>query len=227
MTPTLILFDIDGTLIDGSGSGRLAMEMAFLRTFGVPASSQGLETNGRTDRAIFADMAERAGVQLQPGMLARLVSAYLEALPEALRRRGALLLPWAGELVRVLAADPRCRLALGTGNVEAGARIKLREFDLDRHFPVGGFGDDSEHRPTVLVTALREACRHYETGFDARQCVVVGDSARDVEAARANGMRMLGVGTGRGGPAALAEARPDVLFPDFADVRRVVSWLLD
>lgn len=226
-TPTLLLFDIDGTLIAGSGAGRAAMELAFHRAFGVPADGQFVETNGRTDRAILGDMAKRAGIQLHAAAWDRVIGEYLAVLPQTMREKGALLLPAVRELVAALAPDCRCRLALGTGNIEAGARVKLRQFDLDGYFPVGGFGDDSEHRPTMIATALREARRHYGIAFAPQQCVVVGDSARDVEAARANGMRVLGVGTGRGGPGPLAQARPDLVVPDFTDVRRVVAWLLD
>jgi phosphoglycolate phosphatase len=227
LTPTLLLFDIDGTLIDGAGAGRLAMDQAFLRAFGVPVSSQGLETAGRTDRAILQDMAERAGIRLHPVAWARLLEEYVAVLDKALAERRALLLPGAGELVRTLARDPRCRLAVATGNIERGARIKLRHFGLNEYFPVGGFGDDAEERPAVVATALREASRHYGVAFAPQDCVVIGDSPRDVQAARELGMRAMGVGTGRAGRAALAEARPDVLFPDLVDVRRIVRWLLD
>lgn len=225
--PVLLLFDIDGTLMDGAGSGRLAMDQAFERVFGVHAAGQGVETAGRTDLDIFSAMATKAQVQLNSATLGRLQQEYLKALPQTLTARAALLLPGAGELVRALAQDPRCRLALGTGNIAAGAHIKMAHFGLDGYFPVGGYGDDSEHRPTVIATALREACVHYHEEFDARRAVVIGDSPRDVQAARTNGMRVMAVGTARQGPGPVAEAKPDVLFPDMTDRARITAWLLD
>jgi len=227
LTPILLIFDIDGTLIDGAGAGRVAMDTAFAQMFGVPGNSRQIETAGRTDRAIFAEMGKRAGVPLHTAALARLQQQYLAALPAALVTQAALLLPGAAALVSALERDPRCRLAIGTGNIEAGARIKLHHFGLDSAFPTGGYGDDSEHRPTVIATALRHAAIHYGENFVAADAVVIGDAPLDVEAARAAGMRMLGVGTGRGGPAPLAQAKPDVLFPDLMDTRRILGWLLD
>jgi len=224
--PVLVLFDIDGTLVDGGGAGRLAMDQAFERVFGVFAAGQGVETAGRTDLDILAAMAAKANVPLHAASTARLLHEYIEALPQALVDRSALLLPGAADLVVALAGDARCRLALGTGNVAAGARCKLARFDLDRHFPTGGFGDDSAHRPNVIATALREASRHYGIEFTPNRTVVVGDSVRDVEAARANHMRVMAVGTGREGPSPVAAARPDVLFPDLTDARRITQWLL-
>lgn len=227
LAPILVMFDIDGTLIDGGGGGRAAMDQAFERVFGVHAAGQGVETAGRTDLDIFATMATKAQVDLRTATMTRLQQEYTAALPQALITRSALLLPGAGELVAALAGDVRCRLALGTGNIALGARIKLAHFRLDGYFPTGGYGDDSTHRPTVIATGLREARKHYGLEFEPRRTVVIGDSPRDVEAARENGMRVMAVGTARQGPGPVAEARPDVLFPDLTDARRIIAWLLD
>jgi phosphoglycolate phosphatase-like HAD superfamily hydrolase len=227
MARVLVLFDIDGTLLHGAGAGRAAMEDAFLRSFGRPGGMEAVETAGRTDRAIFGDMARRVGVALEPAAYARLLQAYADALPGALAAHGAGPLPGIPELVRALAGDDRCRLALGTGNARGSARAKVRHLGLEAHFPVGGFGDDAVERPAVIAAALGAARSHYGEPFEAASAVVVGDAPRDVEAARANGTRVLGVGTGRTGPAAIAEARPDVLFPDLRDTRRARAWILD
>lgn len=222
----LLLFDIDGTLIDGSGAGGLAMNQAFARVCGVDAAGHGVPTEGRTDLEILGAMAERLGLPMDEATREHLLQAYLEALPRTLQIRDAKLLPGVRELVTALAGDARCRLALGTGNVVAGARCKLARFGLEGHFPTGGFGDDAIRRPAVIAAALSAARRHYGIAFSAERTVVIGDSPRDVEAARANGLRVLAVGTGRMGPGPVAEARPDVLFPDLTDRRRVTAWLL-
>ncbi len=227
VAPVLVVFDIDGTLIDGAGAGRLAMDQAFERVFGVYAAGQGVATAGRTDLDIFSAMAAKARVPLHATAISRLLPQYIEALRQALVTRSALLLPGADELVAALAQDPRCRLALGTENIAAAARVKLTHFGLQRYFPAGGFGDDSAQHPAVIAAALHEAARHYGIGFDPATAVVVGDSARDVEAARANRMRVMAVGTGQEGPGPVAAARPDVMFPDLTDGRRIRAWLLD
>ena len=223
MSPTLILFDLEGTLLDGALAARAAMEQAFQRIFGVIAQARG----GGTDLQMFAAMAERSGVTLQTATLTRLLPAYYDVLERTLATAPPLLLPGVPRLVATLAAEPRCRLALATGNLHGGAQRKLARCGLDRAFPTGGFGDDGVHPTEVAATAWREADRHYGITFEARATVLVGDAAEDVQAARLHGFRAMAVGTGRGGPGPAAEARPDVLFPDLTDTRRIISWLLD
>ena len=226
MDPVLLLFDIDGTLIEGGGSGRLAMERAFAAVAGVEGSGEGVPTAGRTDTAIFADMARRAGVPTDEATLRAVRARYLEGLPAALAQRGARLLPGVRRLLEMLAADGRCALALGTGNLEAGALIKLRHHGIASFFPTGGFGDQGTDRAALLGDALRRARAHYGVPFPAPETLVIGDAPADVEAARANGMGVLAVATGRTPVATLADLHPDALVPDLSQTERVLGWLL-
>jgi phosphoglycolate phosphatase len=226
LEPQLILFDIDGTLMSGLGAGRLAMERALLAVGGAEGSGEGVPTAGRTDPGILADMARRAGVATDAATMATVSARYLEELPRALVERGARLLPGVRPLLESLARDPRCRLALGTGNLEAGARIKLRSLGVDGFFPIGGFGDDTTDRAALLAAALRRARSHYGIPFAASDTVVVGDAAADVAAARANGMGVLAVATGGTRAPVLAELRPDALVADLTQTERLHAWLV-
>lgn len=226
LPPVLVLFDIDGTLLEGGGSGTLAMRRAFAAAFGVVSDGVSVATAGRTDLAIFADMAAVLGVSLDADAEARLIAAYLQVLPQAMAECGARLLPGVRPLVEALAADPRCRLAVGTGNLAAGAAIKLRHLGVDRLFPIGGFGDRQTDRAALIAGALAAARRHYGVAFAPTRTVVVGDAPPDIAAARANGMRVLSVATGRTEAAVLAAMRPDALVPDLGDTARIHSWLV-
>ena len=225
MVPVLLLFDIDGTLMDGGGSGRWAMEAAFAHVTGALGVGQDLPTAGRTDPAILHDMAARAGVPSNGPAMAAVVDRYLSELPGALTARGASDLPGVRDLLELLAGEPGCRLAVGTGNLAAGARLKLEHIALGEHFPTGGFGDGETVRAVVIATARRNASRHYGHPFAPHETVVIGDAVADIEAARANGMRVLSVATGRTPAEALAAQRPDALVPDLRDRRRIAAWL--
>jgi uncharacterized protein YgbK (DUF1537 family)/phosphoglycolate phosphatase-like HAD superfamily hydrolase len=224
--PRLLLFDVDGTLMEGGGSGGLAMARAVEALWGRPVDPRAVPTAGRTDPGILRDLAALAGVPLGPEEAVRLAARYLEELPRALAERGARLLPGVRRLLLRLAADGRCRLALGTGNLEAGAALKLRYLGLEGLFAAGGFGDRALDRPTLLREALDRASERFGVPFRPAEAVVVGDAVADVVGARALGMRVLAVATGRTLAADLAAAGPDALVPDLTDTDRVAAWLL-
>ena len=105
-------------------------------------------------------------------------------------------------------------LALGTGNVEAGARIKLSRARLNRFFPVGGFADDSSHRPTLLRKAACQAARHYKTTFKGG-VYVIGDTPLDVSAGKSCGFVTAVIDSGVVAREELVASKPDHLFDSY------------
>ena len=220
----LILFDLDGTLVKSAGAGRRAMERAWAEVFGQAIALEPRWTAGRTDPAIFREMGRRSGVEAEE--LGRrwpeLVGRYLKALAEELQRRPGEVLPGVVELLEWGEKDGWA-LGLGTGNLEAGARLKLAPFGLNRFFPVGGFGDDGEERPALLRAAVERACRHW--GDEARCVIVVGDTPLDVEAARAAGYAAVAVATGPYGVQELEAVGADAVLPQLAPWQRAAGVL--
>jgi len=100
-------------------------------------------------------------------------------------------------------------LGLVTGNVEATAHIKLHRANLNRFFSFGGYGCDATDRAELTHIALRRAGLVYGEDVRPRQCLVVGDTHRDVEAAHAAGMACVGVGSHRFGAEQLRDAGAD------------------
>jgi phosphoglycolate phosphatase-like HAD superfamily hydrolase len=118
------------------------------------------------------------------------------------------------EAMDALAACADLALGLGTGNIAAGARLKLERGDLWRRFAFGGFGCDHEDRAELLrVGRDRGAAR---LGRDPSQCrtVIVGDTWRDIRGARAIGAAVIAVGTGGDPLETLCDA--DACFPDLS-----------
>lgn len=218
--PVLLLFDIDGTLLRVPAARR-AYRAAFLELLGVPDADRDVDFSGRTDRLTFREMACRCGAP--DADVDEIIARYLAHLARELAGDPGLCLPGAGAFVRACAAIPAYRLALGTGNVEAGARAKLAAHGLDRYFPTGGFGDDADERPDILRAALRKAAEHYGERF--RAAVVIGDTPHDVTAARAVGARVLAVATGRPSVQELSAAGPDGLLEDLRDTGRALAAL--
>jgi len=232
MTPLLILFDIDGTLVDTAGAGKRAIERAFSAMWPVDPSTprrNSVRYSGMTDPGIFRALAE--AFEIDPDQYHarrdRLCATYLEALRAEMGRPdpGRRVLPGVAALLARLTRTESAHLGLVTGNVEGGAQIKLDAFDLFEYFGGGGFGSDHEERALIARRARLRMSSIAGIDFPADRVVVVGDTEHDVACARANGFRAVAVATGRIPPDTLRASRPDAIFSDLGDVGAVCAAL--
>lgn len=213
----LILFDLDGTLVHAAGAGRRALERAVQRCFGAVAPMEGRAFAGRSDVAIFRELALRSGVtatELQRRW-GELVESYLQLLDEELRTSPVAVLPGVLPLLEWLRRRDDVVVALGTGNLEAGARLKLRRAGLESYFAVGGFGADGEARWRILQAARRRAAAFF--GRPMHPVVVVGDTPLDVQAARQAGYLAVAVATGPYSVQELQASGAEAVLPDLGD----------
>lgn len=232
MNPRLILFDIDGTLIDAAGAGRTAIERAFESVFGLSrfdSRAAQVPFAGMTDPIILRDLALAAGISTDRFTRGApsLERTYLQELAAVLarpdpRRR---LIPGVAELLERLATRPSITLSLLTGNLEAGARLKLAAFDLNRYFPDGGFSSDHADRREIARHAWRKASRRAAIEFGREAVVVVGDTEHDIDCARANGFRAVAVHTGWVTRESLELSGPDALLDGFEDTEAALAAL--
>lgn len=229
----LLLFDIDGTLVDTGGAGREALRRALRAVFGETGPIDSFDFHGKTDPAIVHGLMREVGrgEREVERALDRLWDAYLEALSEELthRRSEGRVSPYPGvpDLLESVAADPRFAVALVTGNVAPGAWHKLDAAELTHHFGFGAFGSDSSLREDLPPLALRRAARQLGREYAPADAVVIGDTPEDVRCARASGVHAVTVATGRHGPEELAEHGPDHVFVDFSDTDTVLEVLAD
>jgi phosphoglycolate phosphatase-like HAD superfamily hydrolase len=222
----LFLFDVDGTLILTGGAGIRALALAFGELYGVEKGTEGVDVAGRIDTAIFRASLAKHGLPDDDfgAQVARFRDAYCghleHTLPEA---TGGRVLPGVRELLTALHGRDDVRLALATGNFRRGAELKLSYYGLWQFFDDGAFAEDSENRADLVAIARR---RHLDEGQAGESVVyVVGDTAHDVEAARANGAVAVAVASGFSGVEQLRASAPDFLFPDFTDWRGVLAAL--
>jgi len=228
MRPTLVLFDVDGTLVDTAGAGRRALHAAFEAVHGLPdvaVRTAAVAFSGKTDPAIVAEMC--AALAVAAPQAADFERAYLAALTAEMARADGRrrVLPGVALLLETLSARPDVHLGLLTGNVEAGARAKLAPFGLNAFFPTGGFGSDHADRREVARQAAARVALHAGIALEASRVVVVGDTELDVDCARAHGFRVVAVLTGWSTEEALRAAGPDVLLPDLADLPATLQAL--
>ncbi len=223
----LLIFDIDGTLTHLDGATRRAFDQAFQSVFSVPAKIDGIPMHGRTDPMIFRDCYRETGLNGDwAAAYAAFCPAYLEALPVTIERSaGKRLLPGVKVLLDELARrNAHVALALGTGNMEAGARLKIGHFGLNPFFPVGGFGDSHEKRSDLIREAWINSGRHYGRSFSCEEVWVIGDTRYDIEGGAANDFKTLGVATGGAFSFQdLVDAGANAVFSDLSDLPAVLQ----
>jgi len=217
---SVLLFDIDMTLMRSGGAGLIAMDRAFRELTGVAGSFAGIDFGGRTDRWILGEAARRAGLDATP-LWVPYCARYPGYLREELARGKPFALPGVTALLAHLAPRVDVTLAIATGNQRAAAYCKLESVGLDRYFVCGGFGDDHEERPLVLREAL--TATGWRTGD---RLIVIGDTEHDIAAAHAIGAFALAVATGSRSVAELVAAGADAAVPDLTDLEAVLPLLL-
>jgi phosphoglycolate phosphatase len=243
MTP-LVLWDVDGTLVDAAGLGTRMYEIVFQSMFGreLPAVAP---KAGRTDRAIIADTLVLAGVPDAPAW----VDPFLAALSAYVTTLGGtagsavLALPGAADAIEALRG--RAYQSVLTGNVRPLAELKLRAAGLcpaelvtsdlstddpdsgepgaPLNFDAGAYGDAHEIRAELVGVARRAAKAVYGTDFDGPATILIGDTPLDVAAALATDATAIGVATGSYSPADLTAAGAHVVLPDLTRTARLLA----
>jgi phosphoglycolate phosphatase-like HAD superfamily hydrolase len=215
----LYLFDIDGTLMLSSGAGMRALRRAFARRHGVADGTAGIHPDGKTDPLIVTEMFQvHLGRDPEGAEVPALIAEYEGLLGAELRATpGADVLPGVRALLAELAArgEP---LGLCTGNSATGARIKLEHVGLWHCFPFGGFGSDDIERSRIVRVAWERGRAACGRDFAPDEVLVIGDTPRDIAAARAVGVRVAAVATGPHSHAALAAHRPDELYANLEEM---------
>jgi phosphoglycolate phosphatase len=223
MRDTLLMFDIDGTLISGSRAGREAFVLAIQDCLRMNVDLSSLNLPGKTDQAIMHEIISDHGLPKDTATWDCLLQAFIRRLEEGLRASPGRPCPGVKPLLDAVHALPEYALALGTGNVERGARLKLGAHDLNRYFPIGGFGDDDVLRDVLIRRGITRARAHYGASFD--RVVIIGDTPFDIDAARANDAYSFGVATGRFSVAELRAAGATLAMDDLTDIDAVLTAL--
>jgi phosphoglycolate phosphatase len=224
----LFLFDIDGTLVTARGAGRGALGPALMETYGTVGDIDRYDFRGKTDPRIVFDLMRGAGVA--DDVIEARMSACFDAYVGHLERQigdgsRVVVLPGVADVVRALSARDDALVGLLTGNIEAGARVKLGATGLFSLFRVGAYGSDSMDRRRLPSVACERARMMTGRDFPFERVTIIGDTPLDVDCARACGAVAVAVATGYHPHDELAACTPDLLFADFSDVAGAVTAL--
>jgi phosphoglycolate phosphatase len=223
----LVLFDIDGTLLNTQGAGARAFRRAMLEVYGETGPIDTYEFHGRTDPQIARELLRMAGfddARIDPHLSA-LWDAYLRELEIELAApaNGVGVLAGVTPLLDALHHTGHHLVALLTGNIEQGARLKLGSAGLWGRFDLGAYGSDHERRDRLPAVAVRRARERSGIHFRGRDVVIIGDTPFDVSCGRSLGVWAVAVATGKHTVQELADVGADVVLPDLSDTERALA----
>ncbi|HEY2577987.1 MAG TPA: haloacid dehalogenase-like hydrolase [Streptosporangiaceae bacterium] len=231
----LILWNIDLTLVDVGQITRDACVEAFRQVTGRPLV-QLPQTAGRTDSEMFFDaLALNSAKPANLDDTQRLLADYTAALAVEFSQRASLLtqkgrmLPGAHQALAAVASLPGVVQTVLTGTIKPNAIIKLRAFGLDQlvDFTIGGYGSEAYPKGTLLQVARTRAAQARRVTFSESATVYIGDSPRDVEAARVGGAWSIAVASGRSAHSELVAAGANAVLDGLADTPSVVRAIND
>jgi phosphoglycolate phosphatase len=218
VSPTLVLFDIDGTLMRGAGAHhKEALLAGVRRVTKLEASFDGIDTAGKLDVDLIAALLQSTGKAAEARLIEEITHesqlAYCANCSHDLR---PFICHGARELIEELARR-YVALALVTGNFSAIGWRKMELAGLRDFFHCGAFSEDGATRAELARLAVARAREHGHATPESRVSLI-GDHRNDIEAARANGIRSVAVATGPMSGEELRGFGPDVFVESLADL---------
>ncbi|MBN1435061.1 HAD hydrolase-like protein [Candidatus Fermentibacterales bacterium] len=225
----LLLFDVDGTLVDSAGSGSRSVRKAVEALHGDASVFDRVQFAGRTDMVIVSDALRLLGVEPLPERLEEVRLLYLAKLASELEAAGdrAKALPGVTDLLARLHVDPCFQTGILTGNWSDGARMKLSHCGIWHFFPFGAFGEDGPERERLVGPALERAGAWSGRSFRHEEVWVIGDTPLDVRCGIENGTRTLAVATGPYTRSQLERAGADIVIDAIDTATDLEAMLLD
>lgn len=228
MNRRLVLFDIDGTLITDRGAARQAFGAALAQTFDYRDDLSRYDFSGRTDPQIAFMILRDAGWNDADidARLPDLWTRYLGDLAKNATPERVQTLPGIVPLLDALASHDDVTLALLTGNIEPGARLKLGPPNLNAYFPFGAFGSDSAKREELPPIAVERASRIDGYRFEGRDVVIIGDSIYDVRCGVPHDATTIAIASGKTSADRLRAENPHHFFDSAEPVEKLLKAIL-
>ena len=229
MRETLVLWDVDHTLIENGGISKETYQGAFEQVVGRAPSVRPV-THGRTDLQIMRELLVANGEspdEYSPiSQFGDVLRDVMGAKAGDLARRGHVL-PGVVDALSALADEPNVIQSVLTGNVAENARLKVATFGLEKWFDldIGGNGSDDEVRWKLIDASRRKVVAKYGRAFDRDSTILIGDTPLDVKAAHDGGAKVIAVASGVHNVDELAASGPDATLPDLVDTQAFLATL--
>ena len=224
----LVLFDIDGTILSDRGASRGAFAEALRAVYAYEGDLSRYDFSGRTDPQIAHMVLRDAGISTEDvdAALPRLWELYLAGLARNATSERVHVYPGIRELLAELESHAEVVLALLTGNIEPGARLKVGAAQLNHYFPFGAFGSDSADRTQLPPIAMQRATHHLGREFRGRDVVIIGDSIYDVRCGVPYDATTIAVASGKTPAETLRAENPRHFFESAEDLGAMMDAIL-
>lgn len=227
MRDSLLLWDIDGTLVSTGRAGErsliLLLQELYQRDFGEKLP---ISLAGRTDKWIAREMLAYLEIPVTVAEQTRFQTAYVENLKRTLPTGVSQLYPGIQELLDAVHAHPEIHQGLLTGNLEEGAKLKLSHLGIWKYFEFGAYANDSHDRNELGPFALRRAKEKLGIDFPPERVFIIGDTPHDIACGKAIGAKTIAVATGSFSVAQLEAEKPTHVFQDLSDTQAILKLIL-
>lgn len=218
----LILFDIDHTLMDIGDSHRKAFMAGFKKVLGLEVDySTGWKFHGFTDLQIIHEVMDEYKIKKDPGKIAKIMEVMIDDFKKQ-NLSHALLMPGIPHILKELQKNKEIIIGLVTGNLKEIAYTKLRHFNIEEYFILGGFGDISTIRADLVKYAIKKA-EELHGKIKKSNVIIVGDTIHDIRCAKESCVKCLAVATGTYSYGQLNEKNPDYIFEDLKDSKKIIE----
>ncbi len=222
----VLLFDIDGTLLQTNGGGSNALKKAMQREFGLAEATTELDFSGRTDRSLLEEILDLNALPRSADHLSRLRDCYVSLFPRVLYERGGRVLPGAIDLLEHLKTVPDIICHVMTGNLVETATHKLEHFGL-RHYFDEIFGGEHDVHRNDLARRTADSIRTLHGEAAARDMIVIGDTPADIHCGHAVGAQVVAVCSGRHQRHELERENPMSVQDDLTDLPELIRLLTE
>lgn len=227
MPASLLLWDIDGTLVHMDRAGEKAIRQAILDLYQRDVGDKlPVDLRGRTDSSIHRDLLHWLKVDTSVEEEMRLRAAHMAWLPKKLPLGNPIIFPGIREILAAVHEHPEIHQGLLTGNVREGAQTKLSHMGLWDYFEFGSFANDSYVRDDLGPIAVTRAEELLKIQFPKDRIFVIGDTPHDVACGKALGAKTVAVATGAFSLETLQALQPDYAFANLQDTQALLRIFL-
>lgn len=225
---TLIILDLDGTLISVFKFHARSLDKVVRRVWGIPNQVPMHQRFGIPQREILRRICEIGGIS--PSRYERDLSSAVLGLAQEMSSSlpndlSPFILPGVVDLLQEFQSMTSTFLALATGTSGPTAEILLERSHLKSYFPAASFGNECNTRPELVKLAVERSIRYYDIDEEDLRVITVGDAPTDIEAGQAIGAYTVAVASGRISKEELRHYKPDLILDSLSNAASAIIGL--
>lgn len=221
----LIIFDMDQTLVDFISIHQQTTHQLFKKFFKVDAGLEEVDFSGRSMAENFIDLARLKNISREEVQknADKLLETYETLFGQNIPPNGSShVLLGVKELLEELVRTDHV-VVLYTGDSPGVVKHVLASTGLGKYFKFCVYGTEARTRVDMVKLAMKKAEEMNGTKLEGKDVVIIGDSVRDIDCGKEVDALTIAIATGPHWQEELAAHRPDFLFKDMVDYKKVLA----